>query len=148
MSAIPPIAQIDQASISSQIDAFRSALSEGGLRAGSDPNEIGRAMMAGLDNFRAQETDFKAATSQAISGDNTRIETLSGSGPANATSAPAEAIVPGTGTGSGTLATMQQSQHNAVGLMMQTYSFALEATLVSNAATTFTNSVNTLIKTQ
>jgi hypothetical protein len=35
-----------------------------------------------------------------------------------------------------------------MGVMMQTYSFALEATLVSNAATTFTSSVNTLIKTQ
>ena len=36
----------------------------------------------------------------------------------------------------------------SMSVMMQTYSFAVEAQLVTNAATTFTSSINTLIKTQ
>jgi len=35
-----------------------------------------------------------------------------------------------------------------MGVMMETFSFALQASLVNNAATSFTSSVNTLIKTQ
>jgi len=39
-------------------------------------------------------------------------------------------------------------ERKSLGLMMETYSFSLEATLVTNAATTFTSSINTLVKTQ
>ena len=43
---------------------------------------------------------------------------------------------------------MKSTINQSYGVMMETYSFALEAGLVNNAATTFTSSVNTLIKTQ
>lgn len=41
-----------------------------------------------------------------------------------------------------------QDHRAAMGVMLETYEFAIEAEIVSRAATTLTSSVNTLIKTQ
>jgi hypothetical protein len=103
---------------------------------------MGKALLAGLDHFNTHEAQFRDAVQQAAGGS-----------PADSTSSavsmPNDPVDAQQGVAAPTA--MQQGaalQQKSMGLMMQTYSFALEATLVTNAATTFTSSINTLIKTQ
>ena len=153
MSAIPPIAPIGLSSSPTDIDAFRSAISHAGQALGADPNAIGRTIMNGVENFRAEEASFRQQAGSAIDGDSVRID-LGEPAPSRLDGASstdvdaASGTIPDTGSAPGAGEAIRQTQARSVGLMMQTYSFALEATLVGNAATTFTNSINTLIKTQ
>jgi hypothetical protein len=124
------------------LTAFDSAVMQASSAPDARPDALGRALLEGLDHFNTQATQFQATVQQAA-----------GLGPADAASTagpvPAEAVAAKPGISAASA--IQQGaalQQKSLGLMMQTYSFALEATLVSNAATTFTSSINTLIKTQ
>lgn len=132
-----------------QIDAFHLALNAAGALLSANPDAIGQTLLSGIDSFNAHETQFRAVVAQAEAGD----------APRNAASGEASSDVasPPSAGPDGTAAPLTTAQalregdaleRRSLGVMMQTYSFALEATLVSNAATTFTSSVNTLIKTQ
>lgn len=153
LASIPPIEPrvmlpVEPASTSglptqpTQIDAFRSVLASAGNALTANPQAIGRALLSGLNNFSAGEAKARVQVQQAI--DPT----------SNAAEAPEAGPLAGAspeGTPSPTASLLQKGeaiQQRSMGMMMQTYSFALEATMVSNAATTFTSSVNTLIKTQ
>lgn len=110
-----------------RIDAFSQSLTQTDSLA-LNPDRIGKSIGAELHGFTAQETQFRANVAQASVADAT----------------PATQPV----SFNDMMAQAQALQRKSMGVMMQTYDFALEATLVTNAATTFTSSVNTLIKTQ
>jgi hypothetical protein len=127
-----------------EFNAFSSAMSTAAAALGVAPDAVGQNLLSGLDGFTAQEGQFRATLQQAVNGDALRTDAAPGTAPG--------AADPNAGTGKMTTQEMMQHgealQQRSMGLMMQTYSFALEATLVTNAATTFTSSINTLIKTQ
>ena len=112
-----------------QVDAFQNALNAAGAAIFANPDAMGAALMQGLDGFRSQEAHFQDAISQAMSTQS--------------------ADVPDKGmTTAEVIQKSDAQERKSLGLMMETYSFSLEATLVTNAATTFTSSINTLVKTQ
>lgn len=141
LSQVPPVAPPLPAE-STQIDAFRSALNAASAALSANPDAIGQTLLSGVDNFSARETQFRAVVTQAATGDAQRTDT------AGSPSADADGTAPHRLTTAQALQQADAMQRESMGVMMQTYSFALEASLVSNAATTFTGSVNTLIKTQ
>jgi hypothetical protein len=122
--------------------AFDPALLQAPTVSSAHPTALGQALLEGLDHFNARATQVQASVQQAAG--------LSpADGAATGMAVPAEAVAAKPGITAATA--IQQGaalQQKSLGLMMQTYSFALEATLVTNAATTFTSSINTLIKTQ
>jgi hypothetical protein len=145
MSSLPQVPPVQPATPAQpvQIDAFQSAMSAASAALNADPAAIGQTLLSGIDNFNARETQFRTVVEHAAAGD----------APQNAASDAGSP--PSAGPENATPLTAAQALHEgealerqSMGVMMQTYSFALEATLVSNAATTFTSSVNTLIKTQ
>ena len=116
------------------------ALNTAGAAPNASPDAMGRTLLSGIDNFNASESGFRSVVEQAITGDATRSGTAEDGGdPTSSTRAM---------TATQALHEGEMLQRRSMGVMMQTYSFALEATLISNAATTFTGSINTLIKTQ
>jgi hypothetical protein len=127
-----------------QIDAFRTALNAAGAALSANPDAIGQTLLSGIDGFNAREAGFRSVVAQAIGGDTTKA----GSAADDLASSGATDTAGRGMTEAQALHEGEALQRKSMGLMMQTYSFALEATLVSNAATTFTSSVNTLIKTQ
>ncbi len=143
MPALPPIAPVDPTLHAQpmQVDAFQSVLNAAGAALKANPDAIGQTLLSELQGFRAHEASFRATVEQA---------TNSGATPSSPTVAP----IDGDATASHGISTTealqkgQEMERQSMGMMMQTYSFALEATLVTNAATTFTSSINTLIKTQ
>ena len=143
MSAFPPVPPL-QAPLPTepaQIDAFQSALNAASAALSGNPQAIGQGLLSGIDNFNARETQFRTAVAHAEASDSFQAAPGAPSDPSN----PA---VPTRLTMAQAMREGDALQDRSLALMMQTYSFALEATLVSNAATTFTSSVNTLIKTQ
>jgi hypothetical protein len=127
-----------------QVDAFQSAMSAAGAALNADPAAIGQTLLSGIDNFNAHETQFRTVVEHAAAGDAPRNAASDAGDPPSA--GPENAATPLTAAQA--LHEGEALERQSMGVMMQTYSFALEATLVSNAATTFTSSVNTLIKTQ
>ena len=137
---IPPAPPVQP----TQLDAFRLALNGAGAALNANPDAIGKTLLSGIDGFNTNEANFRTAVEQAVAGDPARTGTATDDDPASADTS-------STGRGLTAKQAIDESQaleRKSLGVMMQTYSFALEATLVSNAATTFTSSVNTLIKTQ
>jgi len=125
-----------------QIDVFRSAMNVAGAALNAGPDAIGKTLLSGIDSFNASDAQFRNTVAQAMAPESSQASSTTTDGTATDPDAPrqltaAQAIKEG-----------DALQRQSMGVMMQTYSFALEATLVSNAATTFTSSVNTLIKTQ
>lgn len=117
-----------------QVDAFQSAMANAGAALFANPDAVGRALIAELDGFNTRATQVQQAVGASLTDAN----------PA----ATDTATPPVTSDIGHELDVMHQHQEHMLGLMMETYSFALEAEAVSRAATTFTSSVNTLIKTQ
>jgi hypothetical protein len=128
-----------------QIDAFRSALNAASAALSANPDAIGETLLSGIDGFNARETQFRTVVEHAAAG-NAPQDTAADAGSPPA--AGPDSTTPRRLTAAQALQEGEALQRQSLGVMMQTYSFALEATLVSNAATTFTSSVNTLIKTQ
>jgi hypothetical protein len=125
-----------------QMDAFRSAMNAAGAALTAGPDAIGKTLLSGIDNFNASDAQFRNTVAQATAPDSSQTSTATDGTPSTDPNVPRRLT---------TAQAMQEGealQRQSMGVMMQTYSFALEATLVSNAATTFTSSVNTLIKTQ
>lgn len=117
-----------------QVDAFQSAMANAGAAPFANPDAVGRALMAELDSFNTRAAQVQQAVGASMT---------------DADPAPTSAATPLVASdASHALDMMHQHQEHMLGLMMETYSFALEAEAVSRAATTFTSSVNTLIKTQ
>lgn len=141
MSPMPAAAAAVLPAEPSTITAFDPSMMQAGQGA-AGPEAMGQALLSGMNRFTTHEAHFQSVVQQAA-----------GAAPANDGSAGApdvaDPIQPQSGVPAPTA--MQQGaalQQKSMGLMMQTYSFALEATMVTNAATTFTSSINTLIKTQ
>lgn len=125
-----------------QMDAFHSAMTTAGAALGAGPDAIGKTLLSGIESFNANEAQFRATVTQAATPEAPQITTNADD------TAPADPDTPRPLTMAETMREGDALQRQSMGVMMQTYSFALEATLVSNAASTFTGSVNTLIKTQ
>jgi hypothetical protein len=142
---VPPVQPVPVAQ-PTQIDAFRAALNTAGAALSANPDAIGQTLLSGIDGFNARESQFQSVVTQAITGDATKTNSATDGGYPSSAGA-TDAAPPGL-TAAQALHEGEALQRQSMGVMMQTYSFALEATLVSNAATTFTGSVNTLIKTQ
>ena len=147
MSSLPQVPPVQPALPAQplQIDAFHSALNAASAALSSNPDAIGQTLLSGIDGFNARETQFRTVVEHAAAGNAPQDTTAdAGSPPA----AGPDSATPRRLTAAQALQEGEALQRQSLGVMMQTYSFALEATLVSNAATTFTSSVNTLIKTQ
>lgn len=142
MSSLPQVPPV-QPALPAQIDAFQSAMSAAGAALNASPEAIGQTLLSGIDGFNARETQFRTVVEHAAAGD---APQNAASDAGSAPSAEPENATPLTAAQA--LHEGEALERQSMGVMMQTYSFALEATLVSNAATTFTSSVNTLIKTQ
>ena len=147
MSALPQVEPLAAAMSPepTQLDAFRSAMNGAGAALGANPEAIGQTLLSGLNDFSARESHFRATVQHVVVGDSTALDT-----PADASGelAPDAGVAAHGLTAAQALQKGEALQRQSMGVMMQTYSFALEATLVTNAATTFTSSINTLIKTQ
>jgi hypothetical protein len=141
LSQVPPV-QPPLPAQPVQVDAFQSALNAAGAALSANPDAIGQTLLSGIDSFNTRETQFRSVVAAAEGGDAARGASGDAAGPPGTGSAPQRL------TAAQALQEGDALQRQSLGMMMQTYSFALEATLVSNAATTFTGSVNTLIKTQ
>ena len=133
-----PVQPVGAVSPAVPMDAFRSAMSAAGSALLADPGHMAQAVTGAAASFQHKTAHMQAAV-QSL----TAPASLGAAAPARA-SAPS---VPGDAKPD-PLAPLQQSQAQAVSVMMETYDFALQASSVSHAATTFTSSVNTLIKTQ
>lgn len=145
LTQVPPVQPAVQPAQSTQplqMDAFRSAMTTAAAVLNAGPDAMGKTLLSGIENFNASESQFRNTVAQASSPDSSPTATTTDGAPSADPNAPRKLT---------TAQAMQEGealQRQSMGIMMQTYSFALEATLVSNAATTFTGSVNTLIKTQ
>ena len=155
MSPIPPLPAVDpsQAALPGTIDvdAFRSGLASAGAALYAQPDAVGAALMQGIEGFNVRDAQFHSQVQEAIAGTNTHTgnvgATGADAGPGNISDLVGAAATPGSGLDR-VMAEGDKIQRRSMGVMMQTYSFALEAQLVTNAATTFTSSINTLVKTQ
>jgi hypothetical protein len=145
MAALPPTAPIEPSLQAQpmQIDAFQSVLNAAGAALSANPEAIGQTLLSGVEGFRSRETEFHSVVEQAINGSATQTDSVTSTGSAISAEIPQRGL-----TAAEALQKGEALQRQSMGVMMQTYSFALEATLVTNAATTFTSSINTLIKTQ
>jgi hypothetical protein len=128
-----------------EIDAFKAAMTAASSALAGSPDAMAQGLLSGIDNFNARETQFRTVVAQAEAGGAPQGATADASG---APPAGTDDTAPRRMTAAQAMQEGDALQQRSMALMMQTYSFALEATLVSNAATTFTSSVNTLIKTQ
>jgi hypothetical protein len=126
-----------------QIDVFRSAMNVAGAALNAGPDAIGKTLMSGIDSFNASDTQFRNTVAQAAAPESSQASGTTTDGTSSADPGAQRPL-----TAAQAMQQGEELQRQSMGVMMQTYSFALEATLVSNAATTFTSSVNTLIKTQ
>lgn len=147
MTALPQLPPVQPAPSTQplQIDVFRSAMNVAGAALNAGPDAIGRTLLAGIDSFNASDAQFRNTVAQATAAESSPAPTTTTDGTPSASADPG---APRRLTATQALQEGEALQRQSMGVMMQTYSFALEATLVSNAATTFTSSVNTLIKTQ
>jgi hypothetical protein len=148
MSSLPQVPPVQSALPAQpvQIDAFSAALNAAGAALSANPDAIGQTLLSGIDGFNARETQFRTVVEHAAAGNASQnTATDVGDPPPSAGS---DGATPRRLTAVQAMQEGEALQRQSLGVMMQTYSFALEATLVSNAATTFTSSVNTLIKTQ
>lgn len=143
LTQLPPVQPAPSAQ-PMQIDVFRSAMNAAGAALNAGPDAIGKTLLSGIDNFNASDAQFRNTVAQATSSEPSQTSTTT-------TTDGTPSADPNTPRQLTMAQAMQEGEaleRQSMGVMMQTYSFALEATLVSNAATTFTSSVNTLIKTQ
>jgi hypothetical protein len=141
LTQVPPVQPAPSAQ-PVQIDAFNSAMNAASAVLNAGPDAIGKTLLSGIDNFNANEAQFRNTVAQAAAPESSQPTTTTDGTPSADPKAPRQLTM---------AQAMQEGEaleRRSMGIMMQTYSFALEATLVSNAATTFTSSVNTLIKTQ
>jgi hypothetical protein len=141
LTQVPPVQPAPSAQ-PLQINAFNSAMNAASAVLNAGPDAIGKTLLSGIDNFSADEAQFRNTVAQAAAPESSQPTTTADGTPSADPNAPrklttAQAIQEGEAMG-----------RRSMGIMMQTYNFALEAALVSNAASTFTGSVNTLIKTQ
>jgi hypothetical protein len=150
-------APVEAIAAPAQSSAFQNALNSAGAAIYANPDAMGAAMMDKLEGFQSHETQFTNAITQAVSGDSSATgdatSSLASASPAGSSdSLPVDASPSSSGAQGLTTAQLIEKSHSmeshSLGMMMQTYSFSLEATLVTNAATTFTSSINTLVKTQ
>jgi len=126
-----------------QIDVFRSAMNVAGAALNAGPDAIGKTLLSGIDSFNASDAQFRNTVAQATAPESSQASSTTTDGTPSADQGAPRRL-----TAAQAMQEGDALQRQSMGVMMQTYSFALEATLVSNAATTFTSSVNTLIKTQ
>jgi hypothetical protein len=96
-----------------------------------DPSRLAQSLAAELARFTTGETELRNSIGEAAKA------------PAAATSSESRAV-----GFEDIQREASETEQRSLRVIMQTYDFALDATLVTNAATTFTSSVNTLIKTQ
>lgn len=128
------VAPTSQASLS----AFDPSLSSAGLSAqGADPATLGTGVMRSLNGFQADLKQMQGLTAAMTSGSAAPQATPPGALQA----APQQAGATPSASGG-------DSNKPMVGLMMQTFNFAIETELVTRAATQFTGSVSTLMKGQ
>jgi hypothetical protein len=145
IAPVPPVAPILDAPVldaspqdvtatqPTRIDAFQSAMNAVGAALRASPDAMGQSLLAGLDGFRTRAVQVQQAVARDIA-------------PTGATSA--ATLPPVSPDMQAMLTTMQKNQTQALGVMMQTYDFAMQAEMISRAATAFTSSINTLVKTQ
>ena len=125
----PPVAE-PQAVGPLQLSAFQRAAPGATLFA--DPAAMGRSILASLDGFQTRADHVKSVTDALHAGQ----------APAADTAAP---VAPAAATGP---ATNAAAERQMLGVLLETYDFAMQTEMVTRAATTFTSSVNTLIKAQ
>lgn len=140
--AIQPVSDVTPSA--SLTDAFQSALRSAGQALYANPDAVGRTLLDGVDGFHLRETHMRDAVRNASAADGA----TAAAGPAQSTSVSSISAPDAAGESPSSTDAMKSAVNQSFGIAMETYSFALQAGLVNNAATTFTSSVNTLIKTQ
>lgn len=136
LSATPPVAPVQDtpAAQPERVDAFETAMQAASAALFASPDTIGNSVLSGLNSFQKHASQVQEAVARSIDG-------------SEPSSAPEQTSANTAADGAGA-ATFAASQRQLLGVMMETFNFALQAESVSRAATTFTSSINTLIKTQ
>lgn len=136
MSLLPPLTSLDGLPRIPIADALPrlSAFDAPGGAAASGPGGMGQLAVDLASSFQARAAQMQSAV-QALA---------TGAGPATlgvGAASPTASVA-----AAGSFAPMEQQR--ALGVLLEVFDFAVQSELVSRAATTFTSSVNTLIKTQ
>lgn len=140
-AATPPVPPAPEASAAPRFDAYQQAAPEGG--------GVTQAFNAALDGFGARTEQMQASLRDLAARDapvrdastrdaSTRDASTGAARPAAASEAASPVSPAGGATGA----------QGAMALMVDCFNFAVEASLVSRAATQFTGSVSTLMKGQ
>ena len=135
MTPMPPIAPAPPVTEPPVVGPLQSSAFQAGAPGAAlfaDPAAMGRSILASLDGFQTRAEHVRGAT------DSLRT----GQVPAGNAAAPA---APATTTGPAATAAADRQM---LGVLLETYDFAMQTEMVTRAATTFTSSVNTLIKAQ
>jgi hypothetical protein len=137
-SAAPASQDAVAAASPEHVDAFSKSLNRAAAALYADPAAIGHGVLSRLSSFTAQESEFRTSLANAIGDSGPKTSSIAAENPTGTAKVTDRDFIEQTA----------KLQRQSVTVMMQTYSFAVEAQLVTNAATTFTSSINTLIKTQ
>lgn len=139
MTPMPPVspsppAAAEPAAEPARLSAFQTDHGQGLF---ADPSEMGRSILASLDGFQAQAIHVRSLT-----------RTMQ-AGPAASPASPEPVTAAGgaAAPAPGAQGQAAERQH-MLGVMLETFDFAMQTEMVTRAATTFTSSVNTLIKAQ
>jgi len=116
----------------SRLDAYQPGVQEG--------NGIGQAFNAAMDGFSARSAQMQSSIRDAAARD-----TWTGDG---ARPSAADPAAPASTVPRSAVLEVRGGKPGPVALMVDCFNFAIEASLVSRAATQFTGSVSTLMKGQ
>jgi hypothetical protein len=124
--------------VSGQVSAFDGAGAPSGTALGS-PGALGERMMGTLEGFQSDAAHMQGVTQAML--------TPGASAPSEAGAATDPGAVSPAGQ-AGASAHAPADTQNSLGLIVETFNFALETQLVARAANQFTGSVSTLMKGQ
>lgn len=130
-AATPPVPPAPEASVTSRLDAYqRQGTQEGG--------GLAAAFNAALDGFGARSAQMQAGLRDIAARETAPVAPRP---PAAGAVAPATPVPPANAAGAAGVS-------GPIALMVDCFNFAIEASLISRAATQFTGSVSTLMKGQ
>ncbi len=138
MTPMPPIAPAPPVTEPPAVGPLQSSAFQAGAPGAAlfaDPAAMGRTILASLDGFQTRADHVRSVTGALRAG------------PAPAADAAGPAAPAATTAATGPAATAA-ADRQMLGVLLETYDFAMQTEMVTRAATTFTSSVNTLIKAQ
>ncbi len=136
MTPMPPIAPAPPVTEPPAVGPLQSSAFQAGAPGAAlfaDPGAMGRSILASLDGFQVRANHIRSVSDALHAG----VAPAAG---------PAAPVASTAATGPAVTETADRQQ--MLGVLLETYDFAMQTEMVTRAATTFTSSVNTLIKAQ